>query len=144
MTEKRFTFDIDNENEYDEEPYFCDGTDSFYVNNKDEMELFIKQVNELYEEYQNLKFSIINSNVLNPYKKEIKRLKEQIKELVYINYKIREENEELKKVLGSILISVKRDYFNHTGEIKVFVNPNSFDLISEVLKNYGALKDWYK
>ena len=32
---------------------------------------------------------------------------------------------------------------NQTGEIKAFINPNSFELISEVLKKYGALKEWY-
>ena len=55
------------------------------------------------------------------------------------------ENEQLKKVLGAILLEVKRDISNtnQTGEIKVFINPNSFDLISEVLKKYGALKEWY-
>ena len=55
MTEnKRFTFDIDNENGYDEEHYFCNGTDSFYVNNADEMELFIKEINKLAEENNQL------------------------------------------------------------------------------------------
>ena len=55
------------------------------------------------------------------------------------------ENEELKKVLGAILLEVKQDISstNQTGEIIVFINPNSFDLISEVLKKYGALKEWY-
>lgn len=57
-----------------------------------------------------------------------------------------DENEQLKKVLGSILIEVSRDISNthYIGEIKVFINPNSFELISEVLKKYGALKDWYE
>lgn len=57
-----------------------------------------------------------------------------------------EENEELKQVLGSILIEVRRDISatNHSGEVKAFVNPNSFDLISDVLKKYGALNDWYE
>ena len=56
-----------------------------------------------------------------------------------------EENEELKKVLGAILLEVKKDISNtnQTGEIKAFINPNSFELISEVLKKYGALKGWY-
>ena len=59
---------------------------------------------------------------------------------------LNEENEELKKVLGAILLEVKRDISNtnQTGEIKVFINPHSFELISEVLKKYGALKDWYE
>ena len=54
MTEKRFTFDIDNENGTDD-PYFCNGIDSFYVDNADEMELFIKEINELVEENKKLK-----------------------------------------------------------------------------------------
>lgn len=54
-----------------------------------------------------------------------------------------EENGQLKKVLGAILLEVKRDISNtnQTGEIKVFINPNSFDLISEVLREYGALRE---
>ena len=57
-----------------------------------------------------------------------------------------EENEELKKVLGAILLEVKQDISNtnQTGEIRVFINPNSFNLISEVLRKYGVLKEWYK
>lgn len=56
-----------------------------------------------------------------------------------------EENEELKETLGAILLEVKQDISirNQTGEIKVFINPNRFELISEVLKKYGALKEWY-
>lgn len=59
---------------------------------------------------------------------------------------LNEENEQLKKVLGAILLEVKQDITitNKTGEIKVFINPNSFELISEVLKKYGALKEWYE
>ena len=59
---------------------------------------------------------------------------------------LNDENEQLKQVLGSILIEVRRDISatNHSGEVKAFVNPNSFDLISNVLKKYGALKDWYE
>ena len=60
--------------------------------------------------------------------------------------KLNDENEELKKVLGAILLEVKRDISNthQSGEIKVFINPNSFELISEVLRKYGALKGWYE
>lgn len=56
------------------------------------------------------------------------------------------ENEQLKQVLGSILIEVRKDISatNHSSEVKAFVNLNSFDLISNVLKKYGALKDWYE
>jgi len=54
MTEKRFTFDIDDENGIDE-PYFCNGMDSFYVDNADEMELFIEELNELVEENEGFK-----------------------------------------------------------------------------------------
>lgn len=58
---------------------------------------------------------------------------------------LNDENEQLKKVLGAILLEVKQDITNtnQTGEIKVFINPNSFNLISEVLRKYGALKGWY-
>lgn len=56
-----------------------------------------------------------------------------------------EENKQLKETLGSVLLEVRRDITirNQTGEIKVFINPNKFELISEVLKKYGALKEWY-
>jgi hypothetical protein len=59
---------------------------------------------------------------------------------------LKEENEQLKQVLGNILLEVKRDITitNCTGEIKVFINPNSFNLISDVLRKYGALKEWYE
>lgn len=83
---------------------------------------------------------------------EIDELKRENKELnkLCVKYgfevgRLEEENEQLKKVLGAILLEVKQDISNtnQTGEIKVFINPNSFDLISEVLRKYGALKDWY-
>ena len=66
-------------------------------------------------------------------------------EVVDLLNELSDENEQLKKVLGAILLEVRRDISNtnQTGEIKVFINPNSFELISEVLKKYGALKDWY-
>lgn len=59
---------------------------------------------------------------------------------------LNDENEELKEILGAILLEVKRDITNtnQTGEIKVFINPNSFELISGVLRKYGALKGWYE
>jgi len=58
--------------------------------------------------------------------------------------KLSDENEQLKQVLGGILIEVKQQIStSHTGEIRAFINPNSFDLISEVLRKYGALKEWY-
>lgn len=60
--------------------------------------------------------------------------------------KLNDENEQLKKVLGTILLEVKRDISNtnQTGEIRVFINPDSFNLISEVLRKHGALKEWYE
>ena len=72
-------------------------------------------------------------------------LLELINKIVEENKELKEENEQLKQVLGSILIEVKRDITNtsQTGEVKVFINPNSFDLISDVLRRYGALKEWY-
>ena len=88
-------------------------------------------LNELYEENQALKSDRAR------YEEECRL--DVFKEL----YK---ENEELKKALGAILLEVKRDISNtnQTGEIRVFINPNSFNLISEVLRKYGALKEWYK
>lgn len=67
-------------------------------------------------------------------------------EVVTLLNSLNEENEQLKKVLGTILLEVKRDISNtnQTGEIRVFINPNSFNLISEVLREYGALKEWYE
>ena len=60
------------------------------------------------------------------------------------NEELEKENEQLKQVLGGILIEVKQQIStSHTGEIRAFINPNSFDLISEVLRKYGALKEWY-
>lgn len=58
---------------------------------------------------------------------------------------LQKENEQLKKVLGAILLEVKQDISNthQTGEIRAFINPNSFNLISDVLRRYGALKEWY-
>jgi len=84
--------------------------------------------------------------------KENEELKQQLKTRVIVNkqyeelQRLKKENEQLKKVLGAILLEVRRDISNtnQTGEIKVFINPNSFDLISEVLKKYGALKGWYE
>jgi len=69
-----------------------------------------------------------------------------MKELCVVVNTIVEENEQLKKVLGAILLEVKQDISNthQTGEIRAFINPNSFDLISEVLRKYGALKEWYE
>ena len=59
---------------------------------------------------------------------------------------IADENEQLKKVLGAILLEVKRNISNtnQTGEIKVFINPNKFNLISEVLRKYGASQGNYE
>ena len=74
-----------------------------------------------------------------------KQLQKDCTSLVYHNQDYRKENEELKETLGAILLEVKRDIAitNYTGEIKVFINPGRFELISEVLKKYGALKEWY-
>ena len=90
---KRFTFDIDQENGYGEEPYFCDGTDSFYVNNADEMELFIKKMNELNNENKSFKAEIEQlkkcyNNVLN-----------EMDTLAEVNDKTYKENKELKEEL---------------------------------------------
>lgn len=67
-------------------------------------------------------------------------------EIMNINRELEKENDKLKEVLGNILLEVKRDITNTTctGEIKVFINPNSYDLISDVLRKYGGLKGWYE
>lgn len=67
-------------------------------------------------------------------------------EIIDLTNRLNEENEQLKQVLGSILLEVRKDITNTscTGEIKVFIHPNSFDLISNVLRKYGALKEWYE
>ena len=71
------------------------------------------------------------------------------KDVVYSNKlinKLHDENEELKRILGDILLEVKREISNsnNTEEIRVWINPKSFDMVSEVLKKYGALKEWYE
>lgn len=69
------------------------------------------------------------------------RINDDLLELVN---NLADENNELKQILGSILLEVKKDISNtnQTGEITVFINPHSFEMISEVLKKYGLLKDW--
>lgn len=110
----------------------------------------------------NVKFNTLNP-VWDNEKENTLNVFEMIDELNYLNdccdnliddnteyvaeiNQMHKENEQLKKVLGAILVEVKRDISNtnQTGEIKVFINPNSFDLISEVLRKYGALKEWYE
>ena len=85
------------------------------------------------------------NNEIDTLKRENKKLNESCVRYGFEVGRLEEENEQLKKVLGAILLEVKQDISNtnQTGEIKVFINPNSFDLISEVLRKYGALKDWY-
>ena len=87
--------------------------------------------------------------LLNELLEENERLKQKVNFYKYFQKDARgleKENEQLKKVLGAILLEVKRDITNtnQTGEIKVFINPNSFEMISEVLRKYGALKEWYE
>ena len=85
------------------------------------------------------------NNEIDELKRENKKLNKSCVRYGFEVGRLEEENEQLKKVLGAILLEVKQDISNtnQTGEIKVFINPNSFDLISEVLRKYGALKDWY-
>ena len=84
--------------------------------------------------------------IMNEQYEYIERLKRNFRVLDEVKCELVEENEQLKEVLGSILIEVRRDISatNHSSEVKAFVTPNSFDLISDVLKKYGALKDWYE
>ena len=90
-------------------------------------------MNELHEKNRELQrhLDVMRSGALT----DDKRIKE-----------LYDENEQLKKVLGAILLEVKQDISNtnQIGEIRVFINPNSFNLISEVLRKYGALKEWYE
>ena len=102
-----------------------------------------KDVLSLEKENEQLKSEIEKLSYANEDLLEEKRIWKQMSDEYT---KLSDENEQLKKVLGSILLEVKRDISNtnQTGEIKVFINPNSFDLISEVLRKYGALKEWYE
>jgi len=101
LTEKRFTFDIDNENGYNEEPYFCNGIDSFYVNNADEMELFIKEINELEEENKGFK---IDGEFKN---KEYSKLLDSFMELKKKYQGIKKENKELKAKVDDKEVAVE-------------------------------------
>ena len=143
MTEKRFECGkgsriiIDNE------------TKLHYIMTLDwECSLVTKLLNRFADENEQLKSRIEylerkmqreRNSTQKQYAKWEKEAETKIKELS-------EENEQLKKVLGAILLEVKQDITNtnQTGEIKAFINPNSFEMISEVLRKYGALKDWYE
>ena len=135
MTEKRFECDkgsriiIDNE------------TKLHYIMTLDwECRLITKLLNHFSEENEQLKFELQSTS---DQRDEFHRGARENANRVG---KLEKENEQLKKVLGSILIEVRRDISNtnYIGEIKVFINSNSFELISEVLRKYGALKDWYE
>ena len=135
MTEKRFECDkgsriiIDNE------------TKLHYIMTLDwECRLITKLLNHFSEENEQLKFELQS---ISDQRDEFHRGARENANRVG---KLEKENEQLKKVLGSILIEVRRDISNtnYIGEIKVFINSNSFELISEVLRKYGALKDWYE
>lgn len=88
-------------------------------------------------------------DLLNGFNDENEKLKQQVEFFKGYREDLEEvvvENEQLKEVLGSILIEVRRDISatNHSSEVKAFVNPNNFDLISDILRKYGALKEWYE
>lgn len=120
-----------------------------------------KLLNELYEDNQMLNRLVEKRDGWNNLAHErIFELEEENESLKDVNaqccndysamrrdvLRYKKENEQLKKVLGGILLEVKRDISNtnQTGEIRVFINPDSFNLISEVLQKYGALKEWYE
>ena len=112
MTEnKRYTFDIDNENGYDEEPYFCNGIDSFYVNNEDEMELFIKQINELHEEKCECENEIARLQMIitklkdkdyDNYTKKIQKLSKENNELKTTNAELEDYTARIEEELMNI------------------------------------------
>lgn len=112
-----------------------------------EIGVVVDKLNMLSEERNQFQFQY-NMEVLK--RQSLEKENEQLKNSVDILDKVRneliDENEQLKEVLGSILIEVQREISatNHSSEVKAFVTPNSFDLISDVLKKYGALKDWYE
>ncbi len=96
MTQKRYTFDIDNENGFDE-PYFCNGTDSFYVNNADEMELFIKEMNDLADEN-------------TQYQEWLDALREELSLADRDNTALEKENKELKQLIKKVMEERVVDY----------------------------------
>lgn len=119
----------------------------------------VEKLNQLYEEKKQLKEDL--HNIRKAQISDIHSFEELLTEIEKLksicqdhrdhaidfksdSMRLEKENKELKEVLGNILLEVKRDISikNQTGEIKVFINPNSFDLISEVLRKYGALKEW--
>ena len=145
MTEKRFRVTISNTNTV----YFVD-----FIENKQLMSITFKDksdaidcknalmyqcglLNDLHEE--NIKMKKDFNSCSHNWALMYDEAKDKVEELS-------EENEQLKQVLGNILLEVKRDITNTnvTGEVKTFINPNSYELISEVLRKYGALKEWYE
>ena len=142
MTKKRFTY------EYDEYTgnLFDNKMNTFYhIEDSDEnIEVLCDRLNWLVEENERLKE--YNNNLMKQALLFDVQTIPNTMEIMEANTQLEEENEELKKTLGAILLEVKRDITitNQTGEIKVFINPNRFELISEVLRKYGALKEWYE
>lgn len=82
---------------------------------------------------------------LNELNDENEQLKSREHELALEINGLVDENEQLKQALGSILIEVKQEFSasHKAGEVRAFINPRSYDLISDVLRRYGALKGWY-
>lgn len=125
----------------------------------------VDKLNQLYEENEQLKEDLHNIQKaqisdIQPFEElltEIEKLKSICQEIEStkllssfdhrdhaIDFKadsiqLEKENKELKEVLGSILREVKRDISNtnQTGEIKVFINPDYYDMISEILRKYN-------
>lgn len=110
-------------------------------------EQVLKILNQLVDENEQLKKLLkCSRKEANDYCEELMEKDEFIRLYKRQRDELREENKQLKEVLGSILIEVRRDITvtNHCSEVKAFVTPNSFDLIVDVLKKYGALKGWYE
>lgn len=70
-------------------------------------------------------------NILNKKEKTNREVGLKLKEIKHL----RKQNTELKKLLNSILLSVKREGFH--AEMNISVNPNSYELISDTLRYYG-------
>ena len=167
MTKKRFTFNIDKENGYDEESYFCDGTNSFYVNNPEEIELFIKEINELVEINDRLKKSLKRQQESNKecskYIEEVAKENQnneamiefldtentqiinELKTRTQIQHQLETENRELKKKLliyGEIAKCSNCKYQNYNW----FEDGDEFEICekgnNEQQMEYHICKEW--
>ena len=143
MTEKRFTLEEFGLN---------------FIVNDNGRNLTAKQtvdkLNQLYEENEQLKEGL--HNIQKAQISDIQSFEELLTEIEKLksicqdhrdhaidfkadSMRLEKENKELKEVLGNILLEVKQDITitNQTGEIKVFINPHYYNMISEILRKYN-------